>query len=118
MIVKPNEGTIVVKQSVKGGNGAIVFHQLMEDQDFAGTGRLFNVMTLKPGDSVGSHSHEGDWEAYYILSGNGYYLDNGKECRVEAGDFTLCRDGDSHYVLNDTKENLVFLAIVIYSLKK
>ncbi|MCE5197105.1 MAG: cupin domain-containing protein [Negativicutes bacterium] len=118
MIVKPKEATLVVKQSVKGGKGAIAMRQLMEEQDFAGTGRLFNVMTLKPGDSVGHHTHEGDWEAYYILAGQGYYLDNGKECRVEAGDFALCRDGDSHYVLNDSNEDLVLLAIVIYSVKK
>jgi len=115
MRVKANEGVVVRKERLKDGVGYADMRQLMAPEDFAGTGRLFHVMTLKPGHSVGDHIHEGDWEAYYILSGTGHYDDNGIICQVEPGDFFLCKDGERHYLLNNGNDDLVFLAVIMFS---
>ena len=112
---KANEGTMIRKERLKDGVGFVDMRQLMTLEEFAGTGRLFNVMTLKPGHSVGDHLHEGDWEAYYFLSGSGHYDDNGTIYQTEPGDFFLCKDGERHYLLNNGKEDLVFLALIVYS---
>lgn len=118
MRVSANEGLVTRKERLKDGVGYVDMRQLMSVEDFNGTGRLFHLMTLKPGHSVGDHIHEGDWEAYYFISGSGEYDDNGTIYQTEPGDFFLCKDGERHYLLNNREEDLVFLAVIVYSQSK
>jgi quercetin dioxygenase-like cupin family protein len=71
--------------------------------------------TLKSGCSLGLHQHNGNSEAYYILSGKGIYNDNGVLTEVEAGDTTFTADGESHGLENAGSEDLVFMALVVSS---
>ena len=57
----------------KGGKGHILAAELLNGEDFAGKGRVFNHCVLKPGCSVGRHRHVGDFEVYHVLSGTGLY---------------------------------------------
>jgi mannose-6-phosphate isomerase-like protein (cupin superfamily) len=77
--------------------------------------RIFAEMTLEPDCSLGYHVHHGDAEAYYILSGEGEYDDNGVIRTVKAGDVTYTPDGKGHSLENKGSENLVFIALVIYN---
>ena len=43
------------------------------------------------------------------------YDDNGTQVEVGPGDVMLCRDGESHSLLNTGSENIELLAVVLFS---
>lgn len=70
-------------------------------------------MTLRPGASIGMHGHDGNEDAYIIVSGEGIFTDSeGSESRVKAGDVTIARKGDRHALRNSGNEDLIFLDII------
>ncbi len=115
MIRKAQEVAVAHIEKNRGGKGVTEAHTLLKDDEFYGKGRMFNHIILTPGSSVGYHKHEGDFEAYYILSGEGTYNDNGTECPVSAGDVTICKEGESHSLENTGSENLEFMALILYT---
>lgn len=114
-MIRRNEEQTNVFKNIRGGMGEIQITELLKPDEFCEKGRLFSKMVIKPGNSIGSHVHSGDFEAYYVLKGQGKYIDNGTEERIYAGDFTLTRDGEEHQLINDTKEDLEIIALVLYS---
>ena len=69
-------------------------------------GRLF------PGATVGLHTHVTDSETIYVLSGKGKILyDDGCET-LSVGSCHYCPKGHSHSLINDSDEDLIFLAVV------
>ena len=70
-------------------------------------------ITMKPGTSVGVHSHTEDEDIWMIISGRGVFTDSeGNTHQVGPGDVTIARRGQSHGIANQTMENLVFLDII------
>ena len=70
--------------------------------------RLFNdgqnkylMGMLPPGSSIGLHTHEGNSEVFYILSGSGKVLCDGEYETVKAGDVHYCPMGHTHSLIND-----------------
>ena len=114
MIRKANERE-QAEREMFGGPGKALHTVLMTKDDIQGKGRVFNQVRLVPGAAIGKHTHTGDFEVYYILSGKGMYDDNGTEVEVGPGDVMLCRDGESHSLLNTGTENLELLAVVLFS---
>ena len=114
MYRKKADQEIVVRSEVQKGKGDILFRHFMNEGDTP-AGRMFAVLTLKPGDSIGNHTHTGECEAYYILAGNAHITDNGEEYLLEAGDMMLCKDGDSHGIANAGDSPLEFIALILYS---
>ena len=68
--------------------------------------------TLEPGASIGLHTHETNSEIIYILSGKGKVLFEGEYELVSAGLCHYCPQGCSHSLINDSKDNLSFFAVV------
>lgn len=68
---------------------------------------------LPPGASVGVHLHEGDEEYYYILSGKGVMILDGKRFDVESGDLTAVYPGGTHGLENNSNENLHILVMSV-----
>ena len=99
----------------KGGKGHILAAELLNGEDFAGKGRVFNHCVLKPGCSVGRHRHVGDFEVYHVLSGTGLYFDNGELKPVTAGDVMICKEGEEHMLENDGTKDLEFIALILYA---
>lgn len=67
---------------------------------------------LKPGASIGMHTHDTSSEIIYILSGTASILyDEGVE-EAGAGSCHYCPKGHSHSMRNLSGEELLFLAIV------
>ncbi|QSX07398.1 cupin domain-containing protein [Sedimentibacter sp. zth1] len=77
----------------------------------------FGIITLKKGSSTGYHKHDGEFEAMYILEGEGIHNDNGTTYRVSAGDMTITEDGESHSLENVGETDLKFIALVLKSNK-
>ena len=97
------------------GKGTVDATELLSIPDFLGNGRLFKRCILKPGCSVGGHTHKGDFEVYYILRGEGTYDDNGTLMPITTGDVALCRDGEHHMLENTGTEDLEFIALILFS---
>ena len=101
------------KEAMMGGEGSVHMEQILSAEEMMGKARLFNRVTLRPGCSIGTH--RGDNECYFILSGTGTYQEDGAEKTVGPGSITYTRDGHSHSLKNTGKEDLVFIALILYS---
>ena len=114
MIRRKNELQKVDAQ-LFGGPGELHSTIILKKEEFCEKGRLFNHCVLHPGEAVGTHPHNNEFEVYYILSGTGEYNDNGQKSTVEKGDMTVCSSGESHGLINTGKEDLVFMALILFS---
>ena len=99
-----------------GGKGELKLEHILSGAEMKDKCGLYARVTMRPGDSVGYHTHHGDGECYFILSGEGVYDDNGTKRTVKAGDVTWTPDGSSHGLENTSgTEDLVFIALIIKS---
>lgn len=112
MIKRKEEMTTTVRENMRGGRGSIQFHNIFEGDELDKT-RIFAVITIAPGDSIGTHAHEGEGEAYVVLDGAVTVTEDGVDHILSAGDAEYCTDGHTHAVLNHTDRPASFLAIVI-----
>ncbi len=75
--------------------------------------RMFGFAELLPGEEIKYHTHEGESETYYILSGSGLYNDNGVESKLLPGSVTFTPSGSGHGLKNTGTENLNFIALIL-----
>ena len=68
--------------------------------------------TLEPGATVGEHSHLDSCEIIYIVSGIGTAKHNGNIEKLVPGVCHYCPKGDSHTIINDSNEPLIFFLTV------
>jgi len=101
-------------ESMRGGKGTVQITHLMEKDRFHNKGRLFAHIVLKPGVSIGYHKHEGEFEGFYFLKGEGIYTENDTSTVVKAGDFTLVDVNGSHGIENNSTENLEMVALILF----
>ena len=114
MVRTKNEQTVEFK-CIRNGNGEAEMRKILNSEaELYGKGRLFNHMVLAPGRTIGDHTHTGDNEVFYVIKGTGLYNDNGTPVRIQAGDTTICNDGESHGLINDSEEPLEFIALILY----
>lgn len=112
MVTKADQVPAAVKEALFGGNGEVHYKHLGSVEQLGGTGRLFSIMTLNPGCSIGDHTHVNEFEFYYILSGTALYNNNGTPCQITAGDVTYCPNGEAHGVVNNSDQPMIMLAFV------
>ncbi len=98
-----------------GGPGRPLFSKILNEDEFAGKGRLYSHVVLRPGDAVGVHRHTGEFEVYYILKGDAVYNDNGTEITVRAGDVTVCPDGETHGIANRSDKDVELTALILFT---
>ncbi len=114
-MIRRREDQAIEFKCIRGGHGEVEMHKICESvEELYGKGRLFNLMILAPGDSIGEHTHEGDNEIFYFLKGTGTYNDNGTLVKVSPGDTTICNDGELHGLVNDGDVPLEFIALILY----
>jgi lysophospholipase L1-like esterase/quercetin dioxygenase-like cupin family protein len=95
-----------VQPGPHGGNGETVAYPYFEDApDLA---LNFRKRVLHLGSGIGLHQHTHD-EIYYILSGRGSYILDGKLQDVAAGDVLLTRKDSTHALQQSGDEDLVVL---------
>lgn len=79
-----------------------------------GGGHPFEVEIhrLQPGKmNFPFHEHSAQWEAYYILSGQGKMRQSEGTEKIAAGDYVVFAPGEPHQFINDSREDLVFMVI-------
>ena len=115
-MIRKKEDQAIEFKCIREGKGEVEMHKICESVDeLYGKGRLFNLMVLAPGNTIGEHVHEGDNEIFYFLSGTGEYNDNGRLVQVCPGDTCICNDGELHGLRNTGDEPLTFIALILYS---
>lgn len=97
-----------------GGEGTLKNVHFLDKEDAAGAGRLFVKSTLSPGSSIGNHTHKGDFEVYYILSGKALVDDNGQMVELGAGDSILTKNASSHSIKNNGDVDLEYIALILF----
>lgn len=115
MIKRAGTITEQIRPEMFGGKGEVKFIHLLENEEFQGKGRVFARSIVKPGCSIGNHTHKGDIEAYYVLKGEGVYSDNGTETILKSGDLAFTDNGQSHAIENKGTEDLEMIALVLFS---
>ncbi len=75
--------------------------------------RMFSLVELEPGKEVGFHTHSGENETYFFLSGTGVYSDNGTDVPILPGMTTFCPDGEGHGVKNTGNELIRFICMIV-----
>lgn len=103
-------------QNAQGGEGEVTFYDWLLPEEAQGHGRTFSKLVIPPGSSIGYHTHEGEFEAYYVLSGEATVDDNGEEVILCAGDMNLCKDGKGHGTKNNGTEDLVLMVLIMKTL--
>lgn len=113
MISKKNGREIDVRTGAEGGKGSIAMDKLNSQVIKPAKVRKLAHAKLEPGSSVGYHTHHGESETFYILSGKGKYSDNGTEIEVNAGDVTFTPDGEGHSIENIGDDVLEFMLLIV-----
>jgi quercetin dioxygenase-like cupin family protein len=112
MIIKKADIPFEYKENMQGGNGSIRVESLLPNPPEHL--RLMGYLELKPGDSVGSHSHENESEIYYIVEGELVLSEGGVEERLQRGDVHYFNTPKlSHSIRNDSGKDASFIAVII-----
>ncbi len=115
MIRKKNELKCENRGILYDGQGEVqACHLLNGEEELCGKGKLFAKLTLPVGGEIGPHVHQGEFETYYVLNGEGTFLDNGVHTPFAAGDVLYTPDRHEHALRNTGKEPLEVLAIILY----
>jgi mannose-6-phosphate isomerase-like protein (cupin superfamily) len=109
MIYREQNQSTEVRERMRGGSGAAQLTALT--RELPKNLRLYSLIRLTPGSSIGYHVHENETELFHFLSGSGIVDDNGVKAAVSAGDTLSTPDGFGHAVENSGAEDLVFLAV-------
>lgn len=103
---------VTIVEHLRGGAGEVYVKDLTLGRKPVNL-RMFSEMILLKGCSIGTHTHAGDGEIIYILSGEGIYFDGNAESPVRAGDALVCCSGESHALRNERDMPLKYLACII-----
>ncbi len=115
MVKRGKDLPLIENKNMRGGEGTVLLHSLLEKEELMGHGRLFSHITVNPGCSVGYHEHHGEMEVYVVLSGNGVFNDNGEEIPVSTGDVTITKSGEGHAMACAGSQPLELLAMILYT---
>lgn len=101
-----------IAEDVRGGNGTVYAHKLLDL--FPGSAiKSVGLVRLEPGASIGAHSHYGEEDFYFCISGVGTVVDNGEEHPFTPGTLQITRDGETQSISNTGETELVFLGALI-----
>ncbi len=112
MVIKNENQNIDVKIKMREGKGEAIIKNIIDSNKLSHS-RLFSTITLKQGCSIGKHTHIQETEYYYILSGEGIVTEADGEKFVKPGDVVVTGDQESHSIINNREEDLVFIALIL-----
>lgn len=113
MIKTAGHQQVRIRENVRGGEGALVFHDFLMAEESFGAGKLFSRTVLPVGGSVGEHRHEGEFEVYYLLAGTVEVLDCGEWVTLDRGDMHICSSGESHALRNSSTQQAEVLMLIL-----
>ena len=88
---------IEIEELTGEGSGILKKNALLYGKELGAHCRMYTEVVMPEGSDLAFHVHEGESETYYILAGTGIYND----------------DGEGHGLLNNGKEDLKFIALIL-----
>lgn len=113
MVIKDKQMQTEHRENMRGGEGTVNLLGVVPSEYLPQKCRLFSVVTLEKGCSIGRHMHEDESEFFYVLQGQGVLDDNGTITAFNAGDCSICRSGEFHGIANENDTPLKFVAAII-----
>ena len=113
MIKKNSDMTRKTVEHMRDGKGSVDQMLILDGRDMAKHARLFGMMTLDKGCSIGLHTHTKETEYYFILAGEGIVTEADGDKPVSKGDVVITGDGESHAIRNEGTAPLVFIALIV-----
>ena len=113
MFIKSEDMQTIPRLRLRDGFGTTDFLHIVAADDLPKNTRLFSVMCLEKGCSVGRHDHVAETEVYYVIEGEGIINDNGTIRPFRKGDCSVCGGGDFHSVSNENEQTLKIIAVII-----
>jgi mannose-6-phosphate isomerase-like protein (cupin superfamily) len=105
-IVETDAQVAVAEPGPHKGGGETIGHSFFKNAP--GLKLVFRKRVLKPGAGIGYHEQKED-EIYYVISGRGVMMLDGKTVEVGPGTAILTRTGSSHSIRQTGAEDLVLL---------
>ena len=116
MLYRKDERRYQIIEHMKGGEGEFQLLHIAEAENMGNKATLFARGVLPVGASVGLHRHEGNMEICCFVSGRALVKEDECKYEVSPGDISICRDGESHSVINTGDEELVYMVLVLKTL--
>lgn len=113
MIKQEAQQQVRTRENVRGGEGTLTFHDFLLAEESFGAGKLFSRTVIPSGCSIGEHRHEGEFEAYYVLSGAVEVLESGAWLKLNRYDTHICANGESHALRNAGAETAEVLMLIL-----
>jgi len=82
----------------------------LDENDLGRKGALVQEVKIKAGETAKEHYHKKQIEIFYFLNTNGYWIVNGKRLTFNIGDVLVIEPFDKHIVVNNTKEDYLYVA--------
>ena len=111
MITRKEEQTTSIREYMRGGKEYVKMTAL--SKELPANARLFSVLKLIPGASIGYHVHEKETELFFFAEGCGRVRDDDQYYDVSAGDSMATFSGHGHAVENTGDHDLVIVAVII-----
>lgn len=106
MIINFNDISQVKVENMRNGEGYVLLNKFNDEQN------SIVKITIPQNGSIGLHTHIGDQEIIYVISGKGFCLEDGIEYELETGKANYCAEGKNHSIRNPYKEELVLFAVI------
>jgi len=103
----------IIEKSVNrcGGNGTVLVHKIVLQDEMNGKGRGVNLIELPPGTSIGHHPHLDSSEQFYVIEGEGMFDDNGTVTAIKAGETGVMAPGEYHGIENTGASVMKIIAV-------
>jgi len=111
MVINPKDMKVEEIVHMRDGEGTVIKRTIAPAAPDMHL-RLFARFLIKKGCSIGPHSHNGEVEYYYILSGQGIVTEDDGERTVNPGDVVITGWGQGHSIRNEKDEDLEFVAVI------
>jgi len=81
-----------------------------DGKDLNSPGTRLQKVKIKLKEKAKAHHHKKQTEIFYFLTDNGYWIINEKKFSFNVGDALVIEPLDEHTVVNDSKEDYVYLS--------
>ena len=114
MVKRKESFSVERNENMRGGDGVVEIKRMLTPEEMYEKGRLYSMLTMEPGSSIGYHVHEGEMESFYVIRGEAEYQDGGETVRLQPGDVTLTQAGEGHSIKSVGSEPLEVIAQILY----
>lgn len=112
MVKQWAELTRQLNEHMKGGEGTVEVIRVLDAGEYESPNKLIARLILRPGCSLGYHTHQGEEEIIHVLRGQATYRDGDAVTQLQAGDSCVCLSGCGHSIACCGEEPLEIFAVI------